>query len=61
MDFRAAKIILATFLVVAFVTPFFRLSVDMPKKSEVSATLALAETNALADSASVRLTPLNAE
>ena len=34
MDFRAAKIILATFLTIAFVTPFFRLSVSMPKKGK---------------------------
>ena len=34
MDFRAAKITLAAFLFVAFVTPFFRLSVAMPKKGK---------------------------
>ena len=34
MDFRAVKIILAAFLLIAFVTPFFRLSVAMPKKGK---------------------------
>ena len=34
MDFRAVKIILAAFLFIAFVTPFFRLSVAMPKKGK---------------------------
>ncbi|HTF20750.1 MAG TPA: hypothetical protein VK658_21905 [Chryseolinea sp.] len=34
MDFRAVKIILATFLLIAFVTPFFRLSVALPKKGK---------------------------
>lgn len=34
MDFRAVKIILASFLTIAFITPFFRLSVAMPKKGK---------------------------
>jgi len=34
MDSQAAKIVLATFLAIAFVTPFFRLSVAMPKKGK---------------------------
>ena len=34
MDSQAAKIVLAAFLAIAFVTPFFRLSVAMPKKGK---------------------------
>lgn len=34
MDFHAVKIILAAFLLIAFVAPFFRLSVSMPKKAK---------------------------
>jgi hypothetical protein len=34
MDSRAVKLILAAFLFIAFVTPFFRLSVAMPKKGK---------------------------
>ena len=41
MDFRAAKIILATFLTIAFVTPFFRLSVSMPKKGKEESVTAV--------------------
>jgi hypothetical protein len=61
MEFRAVKIILATFLVIAFATPFFRLSVAMPKQSKESGTFALAENRAMADSVSVRVTLLRAE
>jgi len=57
MDFRAVKIILAAFLVIAFVTPFFRLSVAMPKKGKYDSItfvkpavvdVAAAQTNTLA-------------
>ncbi|WP_337327937.1 hypothetical protein [Chryseolinea sp. T2] len=50
MDFRAVKIILALFLLIAFATPIFRLSASMPRKAKDAFPMALADSEVRTDS-----------